>query len=217
MINLTVQKAPPIGIPPQITPAPPPSPGVLPPRQPPQPKVHSTAKQVIWNASDEDGDQLVYRLYYRASGARNWIPITKQPLLTTNYRWEISSIPDGKYTLMVEVSDEKSNVKEEVLKDRMESMPFIIDNTPPRITFEIKDLLIDGEVFDSTSNITRIEYRVDAGEWISIFPKDGIFDALKEKFRVKIEGTSKGVHTVTIRAFDEEINIGSTSKEFEVK
>jgi hypothetical protein len=49
----------------------------------------------------------------------------------------------------------------------------------------------------------------------SIFPKDRLFDDKKEEFEFELKDLGKGVHTITMRAIDQENNIGSVSKEFE--
>lgn len=179
--------------------------------------LHSTMKNIGWIGEDSDGDQLVYRLFYKGIDSKNWISMTQNPLQQPMYMWNVSSIPDGKYIVKVEISDEKSNTAEDVLKESAESDQFIIDNTAAKIDLDISGAKVQGEAVDGISNIIKLEYKIDAGEWVSVLPKDKLFDSQKEEFEFELKKLGKGTHTITMRAIDQENNIGSISREFEVK
>lgn len=184
----------------------------------PLPK-HSTIKQLTWTATDEDGDRLLYRIYYRKLDWENWVLATPCPLQPTvlQYQWDVRSISDGKYIVRLEVSDELSNPTPERLTSHVDSVPIIIDNTAPTISFTIKETEVYGEVIDNVSNISRIEYILDHNEPVAVFPKDGLFDEKREEFIFKLKEVSKGLHTLTIRAFDRENNLGVAAKEFRIQ
>jgi hypothetical protein len=120
--------------------------------------------------------------------------------------------------LKVVASDEKANPTDDVLNGEMETDAFLIDNTKP----EISVTSIDGSgaavsVEDRASNVIRFEYAVDGGEWVSVSPKDRIFDERKESFEFRLPKLAAGTHQVTMRALDQESNVSTASKTFEVR
>ncbi len=66
------------------------------------------------------------------------------------------------------------------------------DNTP---TFT-------GTATDTESNISSVEYKVDAGSWIAATASDGAFDSLSEGYTFTTAALSDGARTVYVRATD---------------
>ncbi len=66
------------------------------------------------------------------------------------------------------------------------------DNTP---TFT-------GTATDTESNISSVEYRVDAGSWTAATASDGAFDSLSEGYTFTTAALADGAHTVYVRATD---------------
>jgi hypothetical protein len=64
-------------------------------------------------------------------------------------------------------------------------------------------------VTDATGRIVKGAYSVDGGEWISVYPEDGIPDDKRETFRVSAAGLGRGEHLVAFRASDSNLNVGS--------
>jgi hypothetical protein len=55
---------------------------------------------------------------------------------------------------------------------------------------------------DLTSNITNISYKIDSGDWITISPLDGTYNATKEDFSLQLETLDIGTHTLSISSTD---------------
>lgn len=194
-------------------------PGEIPPQSPPQgpsPRLgmpHSPLKRVSWNAQDPDGDVLAYRLYYRPASGGAWVSIlggNVTPL--NNYVWNTEAVPDGSYIVKVAASDERSNLKAEALIEEAESEPILVDNTKPDVKVtSAQGAKIVGSVTDATSGILRIEVQIDGGAWRTVMCKDGVLDSPREEFEIDlgVDKPAKGRHTVSVRAFDQEMNVGA--------
>jgi hypothetical protein len=67
-------------------------------------------------------------------------------------------------------------------------------------------------VFDATdaaSYLTRAEYSVNGGEWLTVYADDGISDSPKERYSIEIPVKNAGEYAVTIRVFDVNGNAGN--------
>jgi hypothetical protein len=193
-------------------------PGELPPLVPvqgPSPKLgmsRSPIKRISWQSQDPDGDVLAFRLYYRPVEAKTWVPLMgghANPM--NNYAWNTETVPDGTYVLRVVASDEKGNLKGEELSEELVSEPVLVDNTKPEVKIgSARGPRITGSASDSTSKVLRLEIQIDGGAWRPIPCKDGLFDTSREDFDVDLSGDklSRGSHTVSVRAFDQEMNLG---------
>jgi len=88
--------------------------------------------------------------------------------------------------------------------------PPVGDTTPPLVT--ITALTPDptndntptftGTATDTESNISSVEYKVDAGSWTAATASDGTFDSLSEGYTFTTSALSDGAHTVYVRATD---------------
>jgi len=173
----------------------------------------SSAMTVSWKASDPNGDALLYNLYFRGKGEENWKEL-KKGIRGTSYSWDSLTFPDGVYFIKLTVSDSPDNPPAYALTDEKVSQPFLIDNTRPKVdnlktTLSGKVATVRGKTVDSFSLIKRIAYSVDAGDWISIYPLDKIFDSLSEPFQFTTTALSPGEHTIVIKVTDEAGNIGA--------
>jgi sugar lactone lactonase YvrE len=136
---------------------------------------------VRWSAHDDNDDNLVYSIYYRGEGEREW-KLLKSGLSDKFYSFDSGLLPDGSYTVKVVASDSPSHTPEEALADEKESPRFEVDNTPPRIESltarrEGQQLHITFHATDDFSPIRRAEYSIDAGEWQFLEPVGQISDA----------------------------------------
>jgi 5-keto 4-deoxyuronate isomerase len=177
---------------------------------------HDPVRKISWRVENPDGDQLVYWVYVKEQSSPNWILLNqKEPLTETTYRWNTESVPDGRYLVRVKVSDERANPMDLALTHERVSTPVLVDNHKPRfadLKVDEKSLQVSGVVRDSFSVIRRIEYSVDGGDWFLIYPADGIYDDQEEKFRFTLhERPQSGSHTLTLRAYDSDGNIGTAS------
>jgi hypothetical protein len=178
--------------------------------------LHATHKKITWRAEDPDGDPLVFRLAYRAEDGTAWIPLHRdQPVGGAEYLWSTESVPDGRYVMRVEASDEAANAEERALRDARECVPFCIDHRKPEVVLEAaRDggaLRVKGRATDALSPIARLEYAVDGGDWRTLFPVDRIFDMRIEAFEFAPGDLPPGAHVVTVRAVDVENNVGSAA------
>jgi sugar lactone lactonase YvrE len=136
---------------------------------------------VRWSAHDDNDDNLVYSVYYRGEGEREW-KLLKAGLTDKFYSFDSGLLPDGSYTVKIVASDAPSHTPEEALSDEKESPRFEVDNTPPRIENltarrEGQQLHITFHATDDFSPIKRAEYSIDAGEWQYLEPVGQISDA----------------------------------------
>ena len=184
----------------------PPAPASPPAQQPPSPRVPPGVVPLFWSVSDPDGDQLTFTLYFRGEGETLWKLIAKD-LTGTNHNWQTDAVPDGTYYVKLVVSDAPSNPGDRALSAERVTSAFIVDNTPPRIS-DLQcertggDYQLRARVTDETSPIASLAYSIDAKEWVSVEPADGIFDQRQEEVSVGIGKLDPGEHTVTLKAGD---------------
>lgn len=161
----------------------------------------------LWSARDENDDELTYTIYYRGEGERNW-KLLKDKLEQKFYSWDTTSMPDGAYYLKILASDAPSNPPEDALTSERESDRFLVDNTPPvvenlRAESASPDVRGRFEARDSSSNIARTEYSLDAGDWTLLFPLGRLADAPHESYEVVLRGLKPGEHTLAVRVYDQ--------------
>ncbi len=182
---------------------------------PPQGFTQKGYQAVVWSARDDNDDELVYTLYYRGEGEKNW-KLLKDKLEQKFYSWDTSTMPDGAYYLKIAASDAPSNPPGDALSAERESDRFEVDNTPPvvenlRAEPASPDVRVRFDARDSYSAIARAEYSLDAGDWTLVFPVGQLTDAPQESYELLLRGLAPGEHTVAVRVFDRFEN-GATAK-----
>ncbi len=184
-----------------------------------------TAVTVRWAAHDDNGDDLVYTLYLRGDGERDW-HLLKDNITDKAYSFDAALIPDGGYRVKVVVSDSPSHNPGEALSDSRESERFEIDTTPPVVTnLHVEQALakcaqapcpapvrVTFDAEDAASPIAHAEYALDAGTWQYIDPVGKLSDSKHEHYDFEIpakafEGKT-GEHLITVRVYDRHENIG---------
>jgi hypothetical protein len=184
-----------------------------------------TAVTVRWAAHDDNGDDLVYSLYLRADGEKDW-HLLKDGINDKAYSFDASLIPDGGYRIKVVASDAPSHSPGEALTGSKVSDRFEIDTTPPVVSAlkaeqplakcaqtpctEPVRATFDAE--DAASTIAHAEYSLDAGPWQYIDPVGKLSDAKREHYEFEIpakvlEG-KPGEHLITVRVYDRHENVG---------
>jgi hypothetical protein len=168
---------------------------------------HDTVVKVTWKVDNPDSDPLRYRIAFKREGQTQWRDALKADEIYTKTEldWDTAALPEGKYRVRVEASDEGANPPDQVQKHSLESEPVLVDNTPPRIDgLEITGRRLRARVVDGTSPIARVEMAVDGKlEWRPLAAADGVFDTVDE--RVDSDASSlvpPGSHIVVVRAFD---------------
>jgi outer membrane protein assembly factor BamB len=180
----------------------------------------STILKLRWKVENPDGDDLIYRLYFREQNEGVWrtlAGVAGDPLTKPEYDWNTEGIPDGLYIVHVVASDEREQPSDRALSATFDSLPLLVDNRKP----VIRDLAghyptLQGRAQDDASTITQIEAAIDGGDWWPVAPADGIADELTEAFTVRLPKLSRGPHAVVVRATDSADNVGAADLVIEV-
>lgn len=161
---------------------------------------------VTWQADDPDADKLVFSLYFKGEGEREWKPL-KLNLHENNFTIDGDALADGRYSFRVVASDREVNTPG--MEADLISSPVLIDNTPPVIIPKpLQGNGLDFDVADATSALKRCEYSIDAGQWIPLAPVDGFLDSRTARFHLDLAGRPAGEHVLVIRAIDSGNNAG---------
>ena len=149
---------------------------------------HSPMIKLHWKVDNLDGDDLVYRLFFREENDAVWRPLGgPDPLTKTDFDWNTEGLPDGTYVVRVVASDERSEPRERVLDASLDSAPILVDNRKPEVAGLVaKYPFVSGRARDDQSPLTGLEYAVDGGDWQILAPADGICDDLVEAFTLKL-------------------------------
>jgi hypothetical protein len=178
------------------------------------------AVTVRWAAHDDNGDELVFALYYRTSGEQNW-QLLKDDVSDRYYTFEAAQVPDGPYQIKVVASDAPSHNPGEALIGERTSERFVLDTVTPVLSnllahLEGGKLHVTADAKAPSAAIARAEYSVDAGPWQYIEPVGRISDAQTERYdfraplpqrseqlRVaKLPPANPNEHVVALRVFD---------------
>jgi outer membrane protein assembly factor BamB len=186
---------------------------------------------VRWAAHDDNGDDLMFAVWYRGVGERNW-RLLKDKISEKYLSFDASLLPDGRYEVKVIASDAPVHNDAETLTGERMSGEFVVDTTPPvpgvltatmvpatagaaatgpkiHATFSAKD---------ATSPIEHAEYSVDAGPWQYLEPVGRVSDSLEERYDftaaapVVSGATATGAassveHVLAVRVFDRFENV----------
>jgi len=173
---------------------------------------------VEWSATDPNEDTLAFDVFYRAEGETLWKPI-REDLREAVIAWDTVAMPDGRYAVKIVASDAPSNPQTSALSGERESRLFDVDNTPPRVA-DLDATPSEGGVhrltfaaIDDASAVRKVEYSVDSGNWVIVYPQDGICDSKRETFDITVSGYSGGVHTLVLKVTDLLENVGTARAE----
>ena len=174
---------------------------------------HESAVKVSWKTENADNDSLRYRIAFKREGTTVWRDALRadEVLTKTEYEWETLALPEGRYRIRVEASDELANAPERALRHSKESDPFVVDNTPPVIqALAVEGRRLRARITDGVGPIVRVEAAIDGrNEWRPLGAQDGLFDTADESVDVDLSlllpsltSPGSGAHFVSIRAFD---------------
>lgn len=184
-----------------------------------------SAVTVRWSAHDDNGDDLIYSVFYRGEADKetNW-QLLKDKITDRYYTFDATALPDGAYRLKVVASDAPSHNPGEALTTERVSERFLIDTTPP-VLYPVEARLENGKIHvtltatDSATPIGHAEYSVDAGPWQYVEPVGKLSDSLTEHYDFEAQVTPRlsGVpaplnsaeHLITIRVYDRYENVAS--------
>jgi hypothetical protein len=188
-----------------------------------------TAVTVRWSAHDDNGDDLMFALWYRGVGEANW-RLLKDKISEKVYSFDSALLPDGSYVLKVAASDSPVHTDTEALSSDRVSEVFVVDTTPPvpgMLNATLQNLFQQSgtkttvpilhatlEARDATSPIAHAEYSLDAGPWQYLEPVGKVSDSLTEKydFTVPIPAQTTPVqdakeHVLAVRVYDRYENV----------
>src|SRR4029077_12280275 len=141
---------------------------------------HESAVRLSWKVDNPDEDELRYRGQVRREGDRRWIDATRPDDVVTKaeLEWDTSALPEGKYRLRVQATDEIVNPLGEVTEHALESAPVLVDSPPPWFkSLSMQARRLRAEVVDGLGPITRVEVAIDGRTpWRPLAASDGIFD-----------------------------------------
>lgn len=182
--------------------------------QRPQPAMKKSLRMIEWRAEDPNGDRLVYALYFKGVDEKVW-KLLKKDLKGNAYLWDTESVAEGDQVLKVVASDRMSNPLEVALKTEKVTKPFLVDHTGPSVMDLNAErssegrIRIKGRAVDAVSPLKEAAYSVDGGDWIVVFPTDGIFDSKDEPFSATTASLSAEEHVIVVRAMDVMENVGT--------
>lgn len=170
---------------------------------------------ISWKVDERDGDDLLYEVQVRpeGSGDEAWMQLGDDgELMTKNeFKWDLSSVPDGIYEVQVTASDEPSNGSGRARHDELRSAPFVIDRRRPDISEpRVSGDTITATVRDEGGYVHDVAYSVDGGPFRMVAPADGLFDDPEETIEVRLPSSlARGNHSVVLRARDSSGNLAT--------
>jgi sugar lactone lactonase YvrE len=180
-----------------------------------------TAVTVRWLAHDDNGDEMVFAVWYRGVGEANW-RLLKDKISEKVYSFDSALLPDGSYEVKVVASDAPAHTEAEALTGERVSGLFVVDTTPP-VPGVLTARMEAGsparihatlEARDATSPIARAEYSVDAGPWQYLEPVGKVSDSLMERYdfvaAVPVATTPVAdakEHVLAVRVYDRYENV----------
>jgi hypothetical protein len=163
--------------------------------------------QISCKVNNPDKDKLRYRFFYQREGGSSWAAILDNGVehTSSSYRWKTQGLPEGRYLVRVDASDELANPPGNTTSHSMISQPIVIDHTAPVFSkLRLKGSMLSGSVTDGASDIAYIEFgRLGSKSFYPIAPSDRIFDAKTESFQLDLSGIlSANPKLVVLRAYD---------------
>jgi hypothetical protein len=180
---------------------------------PPRRAFQRAARAFQWTTEDRNGDKLVYDVYYREVNDANF-KLLRENIAETFVTLDGQSLADGRYVVRIVAKDSPDNPAGQFLTGERVSEPFDIDNTQPTVTAGPQQLSGDTARLtftanDRSSHLSRAEYSINGGPWVTVFSEDGISDSSEERYAVEVPLRGSGEYVVTLRAFDASGNAGN--------
>jgi hypothetical protein len=128
-----------------------------------------TAITVRWLAHDDNGDDLIFAVWYRGAGEANW-RLLKDKISDRFYSFDSALLPDGVYVVKVVASDSPVHTDADAMTGEKVSAEFVVDTTAP-VPGVLTATMVAGRIHatlearDAVSPISHAEYSVDAGPW----------------------------------------------------
>ena len=172
-----------------------------------------TAITVRWLAHDDNGDDLIFAVWYRGAGEANW-RLLKDKISDRFYSFDSALLPDGVYVVKVVASDSPVHTDADAMMGEKVSAEFVVDTTPP-VPGVLTATMVAGKIHatlearDAVSPIARAEYSVDAGPWQYVEPVGKLSDSLVERYdffatipTATVPVTDAREHVIAVRVYD---------------
>ena len=170
-----------------------------------------------WSAHDDNGDDLLFRVWYRGVGEANW-RLLRDNVSDRFLSFDAAALPDGRYVLKVEASDAPGHVASDTLVGERQSAAFTIDITPPVLSglaahMDAGRVRWTMEAQDAVSPIEHAETSVDGEPWQFTVPSGGLSDSKSERYDTlvsvpatkpdqRVGVTAPAEHVLAVRVFD---------------
>ena len=176
------------------------------------------ALTIAWLGQDPNGDPLLFDLYFRAAGEKEF-RLLKADLPIPFYSFDGSSFGDGRYQFRVVARDDEANPPGEGKRDSRDSLWYSFDNSPPKITgLSVQKQHLTFTAEDQASAIVRAVYSVDGAPMRPLVSKDGLLDSKQEKFEVTLPlpaSKSDKNHSISVQVEDEGGNTAAAGTTFQ--
>ncbi len=173
-----------------------------------QPSEPSSKLRLQWKLDNPDSDELRFRLFFRGDKSPRWTSLLepREVLTKREYTWETAGLPEGRYRVRVDATDELANAPGQATQHSLESQVVLVDNTPPRLEkLSLKGSRLAGRATDGVGPIQRVELAlVGDNAWYPLVPTDGVFDEATEDFDLDVSQviTTGPDVFVVVRAYD---------------
>lgn len=176
--------------------------------------------KLTWESIDPNEDELTYDVYVRKQEWKNWICLARK-VGKTNYTWDTTTMPSGRYRVKVVASDRNDNTPQETLTGSRTSTTFPVSHDAATVKMkvaEIKDgrALVTATAKGSMVRLTRATFAINGKNKGTVFPVDGVFDRTSESFRIRTEKLQPGSYVLVLRVKDAAGNEGMSDVVFEV-
>ncbi|HEU4635334.1 MAG TPA: fibronectin type III domain-containing protein, partial [Edaphobacter sp.] len=179
-----------------------------------------------WLAHDDNGDDLMFAVWYRGVGEANW-RLLKDKISDRYYSFDASLLPDGNYELRVVASDAPVHTDSETLTGERVGPAFVVDTTPPvpgTLTATLAPARAGTvprihatlDAHDATSPIAHAEYSIDGGAWQYLEPVGQVSDSQTEHYdftaevpQVTTPVTDAKEHVIAVRVYDRYDNMAA--------
>ena len=162
-----------------------------------------------WDVTDPNGDDLNHTLHVRKEDWPDWVRLGDEPLTSSSYEWDTTSVPAGIYRVRVTSTDRPSNNPADALSRDRESEPFVVDHEAPTMTITPRPPSVSVTLKDNLTRLVKAAYALDGGDWTPIFPEDGLFDTPCETIAITLPDLKPGTHVLVVRATDAAGNVGT--------
>jgi hypothetical protein len=158
---------------------------------------------IRWLAEDANGDDLSAKVELRGAAESGW-RLLKDGIRDKGYSLDGSAFADGAYVARVTVTDTPDNPPSEALSGSLESAPFVIDNTPPRISgLAGTRSELRWKASDALNAIDKAEYSINGGDWQVVLPTTGISDSRDHDYVLPLTNPPAGELTIAVRVTDD--------------